>query len=110
MSRTQQVAWTALLIGSMAIMGWFNSSAVSLVDQSAQLKWDVFPYMAPALWAALGIGTVATPYLSDVILNRKDPQRDTAPGNPPSSDGPHDQPPPPGLVVRQIVSTGTPRH
>ena len=46
----------------MAIMGWFNSSAVSPVDRSAQLKCDVFPYMASALWAALGINLVATPY------------------------------------------------
>jgi hypothetical protein len=108
MSRTQQVAWTALLIGSMAIMGWFNSSGVGLVDESARSAWNVFPYMAPALWAALGINLVATPYLSDVILNRKDPQNDAAPGNSPAPDGQHDQPPQPqpspGLGVRQLVT------
>ena len=75
----------------------------ALIDQSARSGWSLFPYMPGALWAALGINLIATPYLSDVILNRKDPQKDGAPGSPPSPDGSHDQPSPPGLLVRQLV-------
>ena len=103
MSRTQQVAWTTLLIAAMTIMGWFNAAGVSLINQSAQTGWNLFPYMPSALWAALGINLVATPYLSDVILNRKDPQRAGAQRNPRSPDGPQDQPAPPGLMVRNLV-------
>jgi hypothetical protein len=103
MSRTQQVAWTTLLIAAMAIMGWFNAAGISLIDQSAQSAWDLFPYMPGALWAALGINLVATPYLSDVILDRKDPQRTAALRDPQSPDGASDPTAPPGLMVRQFV-------
>ncbi|MBR0851603.1 hypothetical protein JQ543_27930 [Bradyrhizobium diazoefficiens] len=103
MARTQQVAWTALLIGAMAIMAWFNSTAVSLIDQSARSGFELFPAMVGALWAALGINLVATPFLSDVILSSKETKKkDAAAGDP--------QPNPPAtptLAVRNIV---TPAH
>lgn len=98
MARTQQVAWTALLIGAMAIMGWFNSTGISLIDQSARHTLDLFPYMVPALWAALGINLVATPFLSDVILNRKDAATTNPQPNPPAT---------PALGVRTLL---TPAH
>jgi hypothetical protein len=116
MSRTQQVAWTTLLIAAMAIMGWFNAAGVTLIDQSTQSGWDLFPYMPGALWAALGINLVATPYLSDVILNRKDPERAAALSNPQSADGAQVPASPPGLMVRQFVqparldTNGSPRQ
>jgi hypothetical protein len=98
MARTQQVAWTALLIGAIAIMGWFNSTGISLIDQSARHTLDLFPYMVPALWAALGINLVATPYLSDVILSSKEQKKDAETTNP--------QPnaPTPALAIRNIIT------
>lgn len=99
MARTQQVAWTALLIGAMAIMGWFNSTGISLIDQSARHTLDLLPYMVPALWAALGINLIATPLLSDAILNSKDTKKKEE-----SAANPQAHPPAaPVLAVRDIV-------
>jgi hypothetical protein len=54
--------------------------------------------MVPALWAALGINLVATPYLSDVILSSKEQKKDAATTNPlPNA-------PTPTLAVRNIVT------
>ncbi|MBB4374119.1 hypothetical protein GGD63_006948 [Bradyrhizobium sp. cir1] len=100
MARTQQVAWTALLIGAMAIMGWFNSTGISLIDQSALHTLDLFPYMVPALWAALGINLVATPYLSDVILSSKETKKKDAA----AADSQPNPPATPTLAVRNIVT------
>ena len=71
LSSTQQVAWTVLIIASLAIMGWFNAATAS--GASLSTAWTLFPSIPAALWAALGVNLVATPYLSDWILNRKDP-------------------------------------
>jgi hypothetical protein len=71
LNRTQQAAWTILIIGSLAIMGWFNAATATGAPSSS--AWTLFPYMPAAIWAALGVNLVATPYLSDWILNKKDP-------------------------------------
>ena len=71
LNRTQQAAWTILIIGSLAIMGWFNAAMATGAPSSS--AWTLFPYMPAAIWAALGVNLVATPYLSDWILNKKDP-------------------------------------
>ncbi len=75
LSRAQQVAWTILLLAGLTMMGWFNAAAISAVAQSSPVGWDLFPTMPGALWTAMGVNLVATPYLSDLILNSKDPQR-----------------------------------
>lgn len=71
LSTTQQVAWTVLIIASLAIMAWFNAAMASGASPSS--AWTLFPSIPSALWAALGVNLVATPYLSDWILNKKDP-------------------------------------
>jgi hypothetical protein len=75
LSRAQQVAWTILLMAGLTMMGWFNAAAISAVAQSDPNGWNLFPTMPGALWTAMGINLVATPYLSDLILSSKDPQR-----------------------------------
>ncbi|WLA74083.1 hypothetical protein QIH77_02265 [Bradyrhizobium diazoefficiens] len=100
MARTQQAAWSVLLLSAMAIMGWFNSTGISLIDPSERAGVELFPTMVGALWAALGINLVATPFLSDVILSNKDTKKkDETAGNP--------QPNPPAaptLAVRNMVT------
>ena len=79
LSRAQQVAWTILLLSGLTMMGWFNAAAISATAHGSATGWDLFPTMPAALWTALGVNLVATPYLSDLILNSKDPQRRAGP-------------------------------
>jgi hypothetical protein len=66
LSRTQQVAWSILLLGGLGALGWFNAI------QGGIQPSEIFPTMDPALWAALGINLAVTPFLSAGILASKD--------------------------------------
>lgn len=80
LSRAQQASWVILLLAGIAILGLFNGGllAAPLRDLSlggnaaASTALRIFPSMDGALWAALGISIAASPWLSAVILNRKD--------------------------------------
>jgi hypothetical protein len=77
LSRTQQVAWTILLLAALSIMGWFNAAVGAVASPTAA---SILPTIPGALWAALGVNLVATPYLSDLILDKKDPGRQPSQG------------------------------
>jgi hypothetical protein len=80
LSRAQQVAWTILIIASLAIMGWFNAAMATGASPSS--GWTLFPSIPAALWAALGLNLFATPYLSSWILDKKDPTLQIQVGEP----------------------------
>jgi hypothetical protein len=69
LSRTQQMAWSILLLGGLAVTSSFNAILMPTTLGSAL---EFIPAMAGALWAALGINLVASPYLNALILDNKD--------------------------------------
>lgn len=77
LSRTQQVAWTILLLAAVSIMGWFNAAAM---DANATVA-DILPTIPGALWAALGVNLIASPYLSDLILDKQGSAEPSGPGH-----------------------------
>ncbi|MFP3604665.1 hypothetical protein [Paraburkholderia sp. SIMBA_053] len=89
LSQTQQVSWTVLLIGSLAVMGWFNATWGVDIE-------NLFPTMQPELWAALGINLALTPLISDTILSIKDDQATKEEQNPQST-------PPASLVTPALL-------
>jgi hypothetical protein len=72
LSRTQMMAWTILLLGGLSVASAFNAILVPTTLGSAL---EFIPAMAGALWAALGVNLVASPYLSALILDNKDEAR-----------------------------------
>ncbi|WP_225032066.1 hypothetical protein [Paraburkholderia sp. XV] len=85
LSRTQQLAWSVLLLGSLAVVAWFN--AAWLVVKGQHL--DLFPTMGTALWAALGINLAVSPLLRNSVLTvkkdkgeKENEQSDNAPVKP----------------------------
>jgi hypothetical protein len=89
LTRTQQIAWTTLILSGFGIMAWFNSamSAADLMQalQQASAKgadasvFSAIPTMQLELWAAIGINILASPALSALISNAKDAPKDTDP-------------------------------
>jgi hypothetical protein len=72
LSRTQQMTWSILLLGGLAVTSLFNAI---LMPTTLGASLEFIPQMAAALWAALGINLVASPYLSALILDNKEPAR-----------------------------------
>jgi hypothetical protein len=72
LSRTQQMAWSILLLGALAVTSSFNAIVMPATIGTAL---EFIPQMAGALWAALGINLVASPYLNALILDSKDASR-----------------------------------
>jgi hypothetical protein len=99
LSRTQQIAWTVLVLGALAIMGWCNAAAFT----AAQTGWALFPTVPSAIWAALGINLLVTPYLSDVILKTKDQKGEAGKADRGAQSGNQDQQSGPALMVRSVV-------
>jgi hypothetical protein len=73
MSRVQQAAWTIILLSGLMVIAWFNATLEGVARQNGKAlsTFDLFPMMAPQLWAALGLNLVITPMLSGTILNNK---------------------------------------
>lgn len=86
LSRLQMLAWTVVLLGAYVVIGTFNVALLGSAVRDLTLNagsWAAakatalqgfvgfFPNMDAALWAALGLTAVATPLVSQVILNRK---------------------------------------
>ncbi|MFO1061141.1 MAG: hypothetical protein U1E53_29760 [Dongiaceae bacterium] len=78
LSRAQQVCWLVLLLGGIAVLSVFNGGLLAAALRDFAAKGNpipdtirFFPSMDGALWAALGISVVASPWLSAVILDRK---------------------------------------
>ena len=69
LSRTQQLSWTILLLGGLAVTSTFNAI---LIPTTFGIGLEFIPKMAGALWAALGVNLLASPYLSAVILDNKE--------------------------------------
>jgi hypothetical protein len=69
LSRTQQMSWTILLLAGLAVTSEFNAI---LMPTTLGSGLEFIPQMAAALWAALGINLVASPYLSALILDAKE--------------------------------------
>jgi hypothetical protein len=69
LERTQQLAWTILLLAALAVTSGFNAI---LIPTTLGLTLDFIPSMPGALWAALGVSLVASPYLSAMILDAKE--------------------------------------
>jgi hypothetical protein len=69
LSRTQQMAWTILLLGGLWLTSAFNAI---LIPATLGSGLEFIPQMAGALWAALGVNLVASPYLSALILDNKE--------------------------------------
>nr|WP_041756761.1 hypothetical protein [Bradyrhizobium sp. ORS 278] len=72
LSRMQQTTWTTVLLGALFVTSGLNAI---LVPSTLDASLEFIPAMAGALWAALGINLVASPYLSALIRDAKDPPR-----------------------------------
>lgn len=70
LSRIQQTTWTIVLLGALFVTSGLNAI---LVPSTIDSTLEFIPAMAGALWAALGINLVASPYLSALIRDAKDP-------------------------------------
>jgi hypothetical protein len=69
LERVQQLAWTILLLAGLAVASGFNAI---LIPTTLGAALDFIPSMPGALWAALGVSLVASPYLSAMILDAKE--------------------------------------
>ena len=69
LERTQQLAWSILLLAGLAVTSGFNAI---LIPTTLGVSLDFIPAMPGALWAALGVSLVASPYLSAMILDAKE--------------------------------------
>jgi hypothetical protein len=70
LSRMQQTSWTIVLLGALFVTSGLNAI---LVPSTLDASLEFIPAMSGALWAALGINLVASPYLSALIRDAKDP-------------------------------------
>lgn len=69
LSQTQQIAWSVLLLAAISVAAFFNAG---VMQQPIPSSAEFLPGMNAALWAALGINLVASPFLSAVILDNKE--------------------------------------
>jgi hypothetical protein len=69
LSRTQQLAWSVLLLNSLAVVAWFNAAWIFQEGDSSAT--DLFPVMSGSLWAALGINLALSPLIRNSVLTVK---------------------------------------
>lgn len=77
LARLQQIVWTVVIMGGLAVTAIFNAGMLMLPIRESV---EYFPSIPGALWAALGINLLASPYLSLLIKDTKQGKAADQPG------------------------------